>query len=281
MSDVARTIDVPEVRTIVTPFTLEEIRDDNGSLRVVGHAAVFDRLSEDLGGFRERIMRGAFRKVLDANLDVPLLYNHDTNYILARTQNRTLELREDPVGLRIFAEMAPTTYANDVRVLLKRGDLRGMSFGFRVAPGGDNFAEVDGQTVRTISQFGDLTDVSIVATPAYPQTDVALRSICGIQIEDENGLNLDALRSLAWQVHRGEIEVTDEERSHIDTALGLTDTPPDPSQQVDGTPAQDTELRGEDQGNGDESGDAPSGEIDERQLAARTRQLKVRLREIE
>jgi hypothetical protein len=44
-----------------------EVREDGERLIFQGHAAVFDRLSEDLGGFRERIQRGAFRKVLDAN----------------------------------------------------------------------------------------------------------------------------------------------------------------------------------------------------------------------
>jgi len=37
---------------------LRVVRDDEGT-RIVGHAAVFDKWSEDLGGFIERVRPGA------------------------------------------------------------------------------------------------------------------------------------------------------------------------------------------------------------------------------
>ena len=51
---------------------------------VMGHAAIFNTLSEDLGGFRERIEPGAFDGVLEN--DVRAYFNHDPNYLLGRPQ---------------------------------------------------------------------------------------------------------------------------------------------------------------------------------------------------
>ena len=202
-----------EVRHIVE-FDKCEFREVDDKLQLVGHAAVFDRLSEDLGGFRERIMRGAFRKVLDNQDDVRLLINHDSNKLLARTTNGTLELRQDPKGLRVFAELAPTTYAKDLQVLLQRGDMSQMSFAFRV--GSDTWTDEDGELIRSINEFESLFDVSVVTYPAYPQTDVSARSICGVEPDD---IDPQLAKSLAWAIHREQIEVTDAERQQLDTLL--------------------------------------------------------------
>lgn len=155
-----------------------ELRDEGDKLTFIGHAAVFDRLSEDLGGFKERIQRGAFRKVLDANADVRFLFNHNSDTILARTASGTMELREDPKGLRVYAELAPTTFGKDLRVLIKRGDVSQMSFGFRVQPDGkDHWEERDGDVIRTIISFGELLDVGPVTFAAYSQTDASMRAL--------------------------------------------------------------------------------------------------------
>lgn len=151
-----------------------ETDDDKSRVTIRGHAAVFDRLSEDLGGFREKVKRGAFRKVLDEAQDVRLLVNHDPFPVLARTKSNTLELREDPRGLHVFADVAPTSFAQDLRVSMQRGDIDQMSFGFSV--GSDSWMEKDGQIVRTIEEFDNLFDVSIVTFPAYPQTSVDARA---------------------------------------------------------------------------------------------------------
>lgn len=164
---------------ITVPIELRaepEAGDDPDKITVSGHASVFDRLSEDLGGFRERIHRGAFRKVLDEDQDVRLLVNHEPYPVLARTKAKTLELREDPRGLRVYADVAPTTFARDLRVSMQRGDIDQMSYGFVVAPGGDRWSEEGGQIIRDVHAFERLIDVSVVTFPAYPQTDVSARS---------------------------------------------------------------------------------------------------------
>jgi HK97 family phage prohead protease len=123
------------------------------------------------------IDRGAFRKVLAGRPQVPMLYNHDPNAILADTGNGTLKLKEDTRGLLAQAVMDRTD--PDVqRVVAKinSGLVRGMSFGF-VAGAENQRIEHRGKGVlRRLSGFKKLLDVGPVVGPAYSGTDVALRS---------------------------------------------------------------------------------------------------------
>ena len=144
-----------------------------GELIVRGHASVYNRLSLDLGGFREKIAPGAFTKVLDSNPDVHALWDHDTKLVLARTKNKTLDLREDPVGLHFYAKVADTSYARDLRVLMERGDVDQASFAFTVER--DEWVIDDNEEVtRTIHEVGQLFDVTVTAQGAYPQTDTSV-----------------------------------------------------------------------------------------------------------
>lgn len=148
-----------------------EIKAAAESRTVEGYASVFNSMSEDLG-FREVILPGAFSNVLDN--DVRALYNHDSNYLLARTTSGTLELKEDDKGLYYRFEMPNTSYGNDMLELFRRGDLTQSSFGFTVEK--DNWRMEDGQQVRYIERVGSLFDVSPVVYPAYSQASSGLRS---------------------------------------------------------------------------------------------------------
>jgi uncharacterized protein len=151
-------------------------RRDGEPAKIVGHAAVFNSLSEDLGGFRETILPGAFSDAITRD-DVRALINHDSNLILGRNRAGTLTLSEDERGLLVEITPPDTSYARDLMVSMERGDINQMSFGFSVAPGGSSWGETtDGVYVRTLSKC-NLFDVSPVTYPAYPQTDVALRSL--------------------------------------------------------------------------------------------------------
>jgi hypothetical protein len=147
--------------------------EGSGELTVRGHAAVFNRASLDLGGFRERISPGAFTKALDSNPDVHALWDHDTKLVLARTKNKTLELREDPIGLHFWAKVADTSYAKDLRLLMERGDVDQASFAFTVAR--DEWEiDADENVTRTILEVDQLYDVTVTAQGAYPQTDTSV-----------------------------------------------------------------------------------------------------------
>ena len=147
--------------------------NDDEMPALVGHAAVFDRLSEDLGGFRERVAPGAFAATL-AEDDIRALINHRNEYVLGRNRADTLRLAEDDEGLSVRIEPPETSYARDLVASIERGDISGMSIGFRTIA--DEWNMEDGEPVRTLKAVR-LYDVSPVTFPAYPATDMALRAL--------------------------------------------------------------------------------------------------------
>ena len=157
-----------------------EVRESGASpdeIVVRGHAAVFNEMSHDLGGFRERIAPGAFEEVLRTQPDVHLVVGHDMTMPLARTANGTLEIREDEQGLYIWARInGALSYGKDVAEQLRTGLVDQMSFAFTVAEDGDEWMkdEESGKIMRTVRKVAGLYDVSIVAQGADPQTDVAV-----------------------------------------------------------------------------------------------------------
>jgi Escherichia/Staphylococcus phage prohead protease len=147
-----------------------------GPPRIVGHAALFDTLSDDLGGFRERIRPGAFAASL-ASDDVRALFNHDPNVILGRNRAGTLRLAEDAHGLAIEIDPPDTQAARDLMVSIARGDVSQMSFGFSVVAGGQTWEkDPEGRVLRTLTAVR-LYDVSPVVFPAYPDTAIAVRAL--------------------------------------------------------------------------------------------------------
>lgn len=152
---------------------IELRQNDLGQSIAAGYAVVYNSLSEDLGGFRERIQPGALTAAL-ANSDVRCLRDHNPSLVLGRNTAGTLRLQDTPQGLYFECNLPPTTTGNDTRVSLERGDLTGCSFAFYVAK--DEYVKEASGTVRVITEISQLDDVSIVTYPAYPATSVDLRS---------------------------------------------------------------------------------------------------------
>jgi len=110
---------------------LRAVAAEGGSVKIVGHAAKFDQLSEDLGGFRERIAPGAFAKTIQS-ADIRALWNHDANIVLGRNKSGTLRLSEDSAGLAYEVDSPDTQLVRDmVLAPISRGDVNQCSFGFR------------------------------------------------------------------------------------------------------------------------------------------------------
>lgn len=159
-----RTFDVSEMRAIT---------NGDGLRKIVGYAAVFNSLSEEMCGFREKIAPGAFGKSVLAD-DIRALWNHNSDHVLGRNKSGTLALSEDDRGLKIEVDPPDTQWARDLMVSIDRGDVDKMSFGFRTIT--DKWEMVGGQEIRTLIEV-KLFDVSPVTFPAYPDTQVALRSL--------------------------------------------------------------------------------------------------------
>jgi HK97 family phage prohead protease len=145
---------------------------------VVGHAAVFNSLSEDLGGFREKIMPGAFDDVLSN--DVRAYFNHDPNFLLGRVSAGTLRLGVDEKGLRYELDIPNTTAGRDLKENMRLGNITQSSFAFTLGKGGDSWERnEDGMDIRIIHKVDRLYDVSPVSLSAYPSADnlaLAVRS---------------------------------------------------------------------------------------------------------
>lgn len=150
-----------------------EVRQDADGLSVEGYAAVFGQETDIGGFFREVIERGAFKDAIGRD-DVVFLVNHE-GLPLARTRSGTLTLTEDEHGLKISTRLDPDD--PDVKAIsgkMRRGDLDKMSFAFY--PDVEEWDESGDVPLRTIKR-ASLHDVSIVTTPAYEGTEIALRSL--------------------------------------------------------------------------------------------------------
>jgi len=137
-----------------------------------GYAALFDTLSEELWGFRERIAKGAFAKTIKAD-DIRFLFNHNADHVLGRNRAKTLSLNEDDQGLKFRVDLPGTQFAGDLAESVKRGDIDQCSFGFYVVT--DNWKKENGVIVRTLEEV-ELFDVSLVTYPAYKDTTASVRS---------------------------------------------------------------------------------------------------------
>lgn len=145
--------------------------EDGAPGTLVGYAALFGSMSDDLGGFREQIERGAFSQSLADGDDVRALFNHDPNFVLGRSKSGTLKLEENSKGLKVRIKMPPTSTARDLQELIRRGDISQMSFAFRTRE--DKWDRE--ASIRTLLDV-ELFDVSPVTYPAYPETNVGVRS---------------------------------------------------------------------------------------------------------
>ena len=164
--------------------TRTEKRED-GSTTITGHAAVFNKLSSDLGGFREIIAPNAFESVLSD--DVRALINHDPNLLLARTTSGTLNLEQTNEGLQYSFDVPDTTYGRDLIISMERKDITQSSFAFTIED--DSWETTEDGEIRTINKVKQLYDVSPVTYPAYPSADdltLAKRSLALHKEKEEN-----------------------------------------------------------------------------------------------
>jgi len=143
--------------------------------RIGGYAAVFDKPSGDLGGFKEKIAQGAFTRTLAEKPDVVGLYDHDARAVLGRTTSGTLQLEQDERGLKFELDVANTTTGRDVLEMVKRGDVTGASFAFSARS--ETWEDSSAELPLRILQDVDLFDITITPMPAYGDTQVALRTL--------------------------------------------------------------------------------------------------------
>lgn len=175
-----------EKRAAAQPVAVE-------GMTVAGYAAVFNSPADIGDMWQEVIAPGAFAETLrDANNDVLALYSHEIERLLGRRSSGTLRLNEDTKGLAIEIDLPDTSDGRDVATLIKRGDLKGMSFGFCVTH--DEWDETVTPPKRTIHAV-DLREVTITASPAYEDTECGMRSLEQAKREREQRRQVEAKKS--------------------------------------------------------------------------------------
>ena len=199
-------------RICINDFEIRNGETGDG-MTFTGYAAVFNSDSEPLP-FTERILPGAFQRSLGSRNEIKMFVNHDTSRVLASKRAGTLRLSEDQHGLRVAADLPDRTDGRDMAVLLQRGDIDSMSFGFSVPKGGDSWSD-DGNE-RELREIR-LHEVSIVTGfPAYTATTAAVRSLDALS--ERTGLDADSLNTSITKLVEGE-ELTTEEATLIDEAV--------------------------------------------------------------
>lgn len=154
----------------------------DGERTISGYASVWNRYSQNLGGFVEQIDPDAFTESLRDDDQIGS-YNHDYAALLGRRSADTLILTADDLGLRYDIPFDGND-PDHVRVesKIQRGDLRGSSFTMRYLPDGEELDYTDEGTLLVTVKRAQLAEVAPVVWPAYLSTEedgaaVALRSL--------------------------------------------------------------------------------------------------------
>jgi len=184
-----------------------EVRDGDKDTpyigQITGYAIVFDKPSVDIG-FIEYIEARALKGVDLSN--VLALFNHDYGNVLGRSSADTLSLTVDKTGLRFVLNIPDTTIGRDVYTNIKAGNLQGMSFGFSVADNGDTVKRDDGQIVRTVHQIEQISEISVVAVPAYADTTVQVTRSIEQKLSKDDEYRKKVLMVLSLYPNEGEVE---------------------------------------------------------------------------
>ena len=148
-------------------------RQENDERFIEGYFIRFNEETELWDGVFEEVAPEAVDDSLKNN-DIRCLFNHDTNIVLGRTGNGTLELRKDEKGLFGRVKINPNDkQALDIYARIERGDINACSFGFNIIS--EEIQNRDDGTIKFILKKIDLHEVSPVTFPAYPTTSIEAR----------------------------------------------------------------------------------------------------------
>lgn len=173
----------------VNESQIRAVNNNDGTYTVSGYAVVFNQPSQPLP-FIEYISRDALNDV-DFSKTL-LLYAHDYNKILARADSATLKTEIDDTGLKFIAQIPDTTLGTDTFKNIQAGNVKGCSFGFTIANGGDRWdTRDDGTTVHYVDKIDTVSELTLTAIPAYEETSVSAQVQRDLQeyLKEEQDLN--------------------------------------------------------------------------------------------
>ncbi|MFF0144625.1 HK97 family phage prohead protease/HK97 family phage major capsid protein,TIGR01554 [Amycolatopsis sulphurea] len=204
-----------------------ELRSESENITIRGYAYVFGALSHDLGGFRERVERGAGRESMARN-EMLATFNHNVNAPLART-GAGLRVGEDDTGGWYEIDLPDTSTARDLAELIRRGVVAGSSFTFSLpdARSDQEWTETrDGGMVRTLRRI-DVVELGPVLNPAYPDTSAALRALDEVRSTQASHARpttaAPTAKGSTTTLTTTELQETAEERARAEHALNAAD----------------------------------------------------------
>lgn len=186
-----------EIRSI--PVDKLEIRQlENEPATLIGYAARFNTLSEEMWGFKEKISAGAFANSLGEGRNKLAYWNHNSDFPIASTDSGTLKLFEDEQGLRFEMTPIETSIGKDAVEAVRKGVCKGVSFGFRTIKDSWDFSDPN-LAIRTLEEI-ELHEISPTPNPAYNATSISARSL---REEFEKPKELDyQMKNLEYKMER-------------------------------------------------------------------------------
>lgn len=158
-----------------------------------GYAVLYDQEANVFDLWVETIAPGAFDKSLQQR-DVIAVHSHDTGRVIGRKNAGTLMLRSDARGIAFENPLPDTSDGRDLAVQIDRGDISGMSFGFRATrQEWDDSVEPPRRTILE----GELFEITYTPLPVYKQSEVGLRSLDAARQERRSHNRAGALGRLA------------------------------------------------------------------------------------
>lgn len=184
-----------EQRFLTTPVELRAA-EEGGVEFIEAYALKFNRESDVLGWWTPFVEKIDPRALDNADMsNVVALFNHNQNMVLGRNtatgERGKVELEVDGIGLKWRVTPTDTSYARDLMENVRNGVINQCSFAFSISEdeNADEWVWNEERDLyeRTIRSIGRLFDVSIVTTPAYPDTEavVAARSADKVKEMDQ------------------------------------------------------------------------------------------------
>lgn len=169
---------------------------DPESKKLVGYVVQWNKDSETLWGeYIERFAPNAFCDSLKSGKDIRALFEHDHTKLLGRTSSGTLKLEEDSTGLRFELIPPDTQLGRDLLVSVERGDISGMSFGFRTLKNEWDFSVEP--NLRTVQQ-AELVEVTVTSIPAYPDSSLELLKRSKAEAQNQSDINWQDKNRRQW-----------------------------------------------------------------------------------
>lgn len=161
---------------------LELRANGDGLQSFTGYGLLYNRYSQNLGGFVEQVAPSAFVDSLARGNNLKSYFNHDPSRVLGTIAAGNLVVEDDQFGIRYTVTPPDTSYARDLSALIAATIVRGSSYTFRTMQDGDVWSLTEqGFPLRTIVK-AEIFEVGPVTDPAYLDTEgegaaVALRSL--------------------------------------------------------------------------------------------------------